>query len=298
MYRLAIGLLLFSLVSPAFSAKNPAPAAKADQAVQSVLTMKVDSLIRLDAAGALLEFRTETPMPDALRANLDKVVMRWRFKPTLADGVARPVTTRMRITLIATQDGKDYRVNVDNVIFPGDAAKAAAPTPAGTRDQVSGLKMVKPDYPLGLMRQGISGTVLLGLRVGADGRVADVVAVQSSLRDVKGRPNVLAEAIAQFEKSALTSARRWTFSVPASLANGPVRELTVNVPINYNADTPVDEKPGMWRTEVRTSRRQMSWLGDDANLQRTGVSDAYAGETLPVASAVQLETNVIGAVIL
>lgn len=296
MRHLAVGLLLFSLVSPAVSANEPAPAAKADQAVQSVLTMKVDSLIRLDAAGALLEFRTETPMPDALRANLDKVVMRWRFKPTLADGVARPVTTRMRITLIATQDGKNYRVNVDNVIFPGDAENAAAP--AGTRDQVSRLKLVKPDYPLGLMKQGISGTVLLGLRVGADGRVAEAVAVQSSLRDVKGRPNVLAEAIAQFEKSALTSARRWTFSVPASLANGPVRELTVNVPINYNADTPFDEKPGLWRTEVRTSRRQMSWLGDETDLQRTGVSDAYAGETLPVASAVQLESNVIGAVIL
>ena len=299
-------LLMIAATATATSTSGPTADAAAvvdtqspmqQQGLESVLTMKVESLITLDAQGGLVEFQTSTPMPEKLRESLDKVVMRWRFTPVLADGVARQVTTKMRITLAATQDGKNYRVKIDNVIFPGDPKQKQAEKSALAEDAISARTMVKPDYPMGLLKEGIGGTVLIGLRLSAEGKVEDAVAVQSSLNDVAGRPAVLAQGIKLLEASALKSARRWTFNVPASFANRPASWRTLHVPINYYVDIPKDQ-PGMWRTEVRTARREMGWLEGQSDLQHAGVSDVAAGEAIPVASVVRLQTEVVGAVIL
>jgi hypothetical protein len=299
MRRLAAGLLLFVMASPAWSSEDPAPAAKAadqENVLKPVLTMTVDGLLKLDAAGHLQEFSSNTPMPEPLRAGIDKVVLGWRFKPVLADGVARPVTARMRITLIATREGKNYRVNIDNVIFPGDP-KTGAAKDQEVADGISGRKLGAPRYPEELMRRGVSGSVLLALRLNGEGKVVDVVAVQSALKDVIGNPTQLANAIGLLERSAKASAARWTFNVPARLASAPASDLTVNIPVNYWADREA-ANAGLWRTEVRGARRDIEWLRGQTGLQRPGVSDVKDGETIPVASAVRLETEVIGAAVL
>jgi hypothetical protein len=298
MRRPAAALMLLALAAPAWAGQAPAVPAVTIAPLQDVLTMRVDSRVTLDAKGGLVSFSVETPIPENVRSKLDNVVQHWRFAPVLADGVARQVTTRMRITLAATRDGENYRVKVDNVIFPGDAGAAKAATRDATPDLITGKHLLPPGYPLGLMRQGVSGTVLLGMRVGADGRVEEVVSVQSALKDVRGRPEVLAKAIKLFEQSATTAARRWTFNVPANLAALTPSDRTVVVPVNYIMDREEKDAPGQWRTEVRTARRDMAWLDGRAGLQHAGVSDVADGETIAVASTVRLETDVVGAVIL
>ncbi len=297
MHRLAAGLLLFLLVSPALSATDldaATSSAQADGALRPVLTLIVDGQVKLDATGGLLEFSTQTPMNDQLRAGLDKVVMGWRFKPVLADGIARAVTARMRITLIATKDDKNYRVNIDNVIFPGASATGASDVAV---EDITGKTLAPPKYPEELLRRGVAGTVLLALRVNSAGKVEEVVAVQSSLNDIVGNPVALANAIRQLERSAKTSAARWTFNVPSRLANAPPSDLTVSVPVAYRVDG-TRLVPGQWRTEVRGPRHDIDWLQGQAGVQRPGVSDVQEGEAIPVASAMRLETEVIGTAVL
>ena len=73
-----------------------------------------------------------------------------------------------------------------------------------------------PRYPTGLMRAGVSGAVLLHLRLNPDGTVADVVASQSSLFDIKGSSSILDKARGLLEKESIRAARSWTWQVHAA----------------------------------------------------------------------------------
>jgi hypothetical protein len=290
----ALGFLVCAM--PAVAGKTPPPPLAPAGSLENVLTMRVDGLVTLDAKGNLLNFVVETPIPENVRIRLDGVVLRWRFSPTIVDSAKGSLTTRMRITLAATPDGNNYRVRVDNVIFPGEGKVAAPRDQAPSPDTITAKRLTPPGYPIGLMRQGVSGRVLLGLHLDADGRVVEVVPVQTLLKDVRGKPEVLAKAIQLFEESAVVAARRWTFNMPSDpRAQG---DRTVNLPVNYTADRDDKTVAGQWSTEVRTARREMGWLDGRAGLQRAGVSDVADGETISVASAVHLETDVIGAIVL
>ncbi|HMB56254.1 MAG TPA: hypothetical protein VKM35_03500 [Arenimonas sp.] len=267
------------------------------EGLESVLTMQVDSVVSIDTNGGLTDFRMETPVPDSLRNNLDRIVRQWRFIRTPSAGPVMPINTRMRITLSATKLGEKYQIRVDNVIFTGDEKDPGKP--AAALASIAAKRLVPPQYPIGLERLNIGGLVLLGLKVGNDGRVEDVVAVQTILRDVSGAPKVLGQAVATLEQSALRAARTWRFEVPAGFAKEDAGHHTITVPIVFLPSGSSEESvPGQWRTEVRGQRREMDWLKPNPELQRIGASDTVNGEVLPLASSIRLETDVVGTVIM
>lgn len=283
-------LLCFSLPALASESKRVP-----ESALESVMTMQIDSQISLDEKGALVAFKIETGVPDVLRQKLERMVGAWRFTPTPSpDGIARPVVSPMRMTLAATKVGEGYRVKVDNVIFPKKTTPVNGESTAG----ISARKLFPPRYPIGLDRKGVSAIVLVSIRVGADGRVEDAVSVQSMLLNTTGRDSGLAWALKEFEASSLVSARRWQFDVPASLAQADPAARTVNVPIHFISDSrnnPVmNPEAGGWRVEVRTPRREIPWLQAAPGQQRIGVSDMARGDVVPAVGLVKLDTNVIG----
>ena len=291
--RLLLPLCLLFAAGAVLAAVNPAPTSIPGP-LESVVVMHVDGSIVFDEQGQVVEYKIDTPVVEALGSMLDRTVHAWRFKPVVIDGTPRRARTQMRIVLAAIKVGESYQVKVDNVVFPGaGATKASDSVPQITRNQLK-----PPRYPGSLNRAGITGTVLLGIRIGADGQAEQVTAIQSMLFDVKGRDRVLNEAIRQLEKSAVDAAIHWTFNVPATIAHLSAEHRTVTVTAEYVLEKNTRDAPGKWRTVVRIPKREMDWLPKAAGIQKVGVADTQPGEVIPVASAVSLVSDVVGSVVM
>ena len=98
-------------------------------------------------------------------------------------------------------------------------APAAAPPPRSASDVPSGAPMpisrVQPDYPSDAMRRNESGTVVVRIAVGSDGKPDDVEVLRSS----RSR---------SLDRAATQAARRWRFQ--------PGRTGTVEVPFEFKLD--------------------------------------------------------------
>jgi protein TonB len=89
----------------------------------------------------------------------------------------------------------------------------------GTSARPIGGYQVKPRYPESARRRGIEGTVLLKMRITAQGRVEDVQVVRST-----GYP--------ELDESAIEAVRRWRFE-PARRNGAPVAEEAVLLPVMF-----------------------------------------------------------------
>lgn len=279
------------------------PAATKVQIAQgeSVLTMRVDGELAIDKDGRVMEYRIRTKLAPQIEKLVAKAVPGWRFEPIQVDGQAVAAKTPMRITLAATEIKGGYEVRVDNVTFQPNtdeefkAAAAATDTPV----KIASKKLKPPMYPAGLQRAGVDGLVLLNLRLNPDGTVADVLAVQSSLLNVKGKSELLDRARGVFEKSALAAAEHWTFDVNVQEGTTPsAADFSVSVPVDYRIShggkpSPLD---GQWRIEFRGPRLAAPWLLDVKDVQDIGVSDLESGELMAASTRFKLsDRSVIGA---
>ena len=279
----------------------PAPARAAEAAVERLLSMSVDGRIVIEADGSVRDYSLLTKLTPNLAQMLGKSIQSWRFEPVLIDGQARRVEARVRVSLAAHKDGEDYQVKVDNVVFPATpgAVELPAPQPAV---EVTRRKMNPPLYPGGLMRAGVSARVLIALHFSPEGRVLEVVPVQTMLFDTAGNDAILGKAVEQFEAATLEAASKWTVNVklhPGRPTNA--KDFTAYTNVEYvmtqNAfgkrHLPVREKDGKWRVVARSGLRPLPWLsGLDA--PTVGVADVDNGEMLPLAGTPRLMTPVAG----
>lgn len=286
-------LLLAFVVGPASASDAMLP----EDRLESIKTMRVDAWIAVDQQGQLTELTFVTQLPGNLREILETTVRKWRFQPTGAGGAPQSARDKMRITLAAREVGESYQVKVDNVTFrTGREAKPSSFENASARITVKSMRA--PRYPAGVAIAGVQGVVLLGLQIGGDGRVGNVIAVQSSLLDVKGRVSVLGEALRQFEEAAVKRARMWRFDVVAKTERLAAADMTAIVPVVFVFRRNEDVLPGVWRTEVRNRPRELTWIEETSETQKIGVSDVAAGEVLSTASTIRLESDVVGTVLL
>lgn len=269
---------------------------------ESVMTMRVDGELTIGSEGQVLEYKLRTPLSANLQQMLDKAIPAWKLVPMQQGGRAVNARTPMRITLAASEVAGGYEVRLDNVVFAPltkedhEAARAAeraaaeageAIAPVGESAQapvlISARRLQPPGYPVGLMRAGVEGIVLLNLRLNPDGTVAEVFAAQSSLLNVKGGSEILDKARALLEKESMRVARHWTFNIeaqdPAALDNDAV---TVRMPVEYVMDVPRKDKgahfAGAWRYEFRGPNLPAPWLRAKPGEQIVGVSDLAGSE--------------------
>jgi hypothetical protein len=296
-----VGLLAFASMDPAQAAKPDKPAHASR--LETVMTTRVDGNLVIDPDGKVDEVTFVTPVDPSIKDLLDRRIREWQFRPVLIDGVARRVTSSMRVTLAASQraNADGFLVWVDNVIFP-DGAEPAHKSNAGfevdTRTALIRVRsMAPPVYPSNLLMLGVPGKVLLGLRISADGRVEAVQVIQTQLLGVRGYDRALEAAIRDFERAAVSKARHWRFDVTAKAAALDPRDMTHVVPVIFEIRGKESEPVKIWRTVVRTPKQALSWLAPVMGVNLPGVADVGGGESLPVASRLQLAQDVVGAVL-
>ncbi len=283
------------LAGAAPAASGSAEPSASPDTLERVITLPVDGSILITPQGQVAEFQSNTPLPPELREKVDRNVLAWRFRMT-SDNLLLGGRAQIRVVLAATKVGDGYAVKIDNVLFPGVPDPRAAAFE--TTPLISGKSLKPPLFPMPLQRAGVSGTVLLAVLVGADGHAEKVIPVQSMVFDVRGSDRVLAEAIRQFEKSAVYAARRWTYNVAPARGALPADARTVMVPVAFTMEETDSTAPGTWRTVVRAPKRSIEWLPDVPGSQHVGVSDINAGEMIPAVSLVQLTSDVIGKALL
>lgn len=303
MRMLKMGMLALLLASAGAQAGDRLAVQAAGE---SVMTMRVDGDLLIDTEGRVKEYSLRTALDPKLRQMLDKSIPAWRMTPVLLDGKPVSAKTPMRIVLVATEVPAGFEVRIENVVFApitpedykavrefqlaareqGEIITAAGEVP---RQPVSLTKdsMRPPGYPVGLMRAEVEGMVLLTLRLNPDGTVADVMASQSSLLNVKGRPTLLDKARALLETESIRAAKRWKYKVDAAHPELlEAEDLTVRVPVEFRmSDT---ELAGTWRYEFRGPNLPVPWLLGKEGDQVVGVSDLANGDQVSGASPFRL----------
>ena len=258
----------------------------------SVMTMRIDG-------EKVLDYRITTPVEGDLKPLLDKSVRKWTFHPVLVDRTPVPARTNMRITLAAQAAEGGYRVVVDNVTFGVALDEAERRLDGGSAGEDEAFIRVQsnrpmPAYPGNLARAGVEGAVLVGVKVTADGKAEEAIALQSTLFNVRGRDRTLDEARKLFEDATVNAIRRWTFEVTARKAKPTASDLSGVIRVVFRMPTAVaSDAPGQWQVELRSEKRIAPWLVDTA-AQSIGVSDLGDGEMQPVASAFRAPEGVIG----
>ena len=316
MKRVLLGLLL------AISGGQAAPAAAATPvAGESVLTMRVDGELTIGTEGQVLSYKIRSKLDPTLQAMLDKSIPRWHLAPVRQGGKPVNAKTPMRITLAATQIPQGYEVRLDNVVFTpiskedvaaqdalmrairaGGGAITVGEEPPAQAVVYEAKRMMPPGYPVGLMRAGVEGAVLLRLRLNLDGTVAYVVASQSSLFDIKGSSDILDKARGLLEKESIRVARRWSFHLDAAHPELlTANDLTVSVPVEFVMNAPGKrntDKTNAWRQEFRGPNLPVPWLVGKAGQQLVGVSDLTGSEQVAGSSVFQLtDRSVLGRVL-
>lgn len=262
--------------------------------LEKVLTTTVDAWIVIDEQGSPTDFGVDTKVPEALAANLDRAARKWKFRPVQVDGAARKVRTPVRISLNGRQQGKDYLINIENVVFPANESAGASARPAGVLLKARSLP--PPSYPQEMQRRGINARVLVALHLDAEGNVIDAMAVQSTLLHVsQAQPDpTTRRMLVAFERSAVAGARRWKIDVDARGRVPSALELTAYVPVSYTMMGQVAAVNGLWRHETRNELKGIGWLPKQEETQRIGVSDLLDGEMYPVASEFRFVDDVRG----
>lgn len=299
MHMLKMGMLALLLATAGAQATDRLAVQAAGE---SVMTMRVDGELTVGTQGEVESYTLRTKLDPTLQQMLAKAIPAWKLVPMQQGD--RPVRARtpMRITLAASEVAGGYEVKLDNVVlapltkedFAAAQAAERAAAEAGERIApvgepveepvlISAKKLQPPGYPVGLMRAGVEGIVLLNLRLNPDGTVADVFAVQSSLLNVKGRSETLDKARALLEKESMRVARHWTFTVETSNPMALDSEaLTVRMPVEYVLDPPKKGEgetfAGTWRYEFRGPNLSAPWLLGKEGNQVVGVSDLNGSE--------------------
>jgi hypothetical protein len=282
----------------------PAGAAAVGE-LEDALLLSVDGSIVIEADGSVGEYAIASKTTPELMDMFARAIPRWRFDPVLVDGQPRRAKANMRLLVAATKAGKDYRVGIENVVFPGVLTELDGPrASAGAPVEAIGRKMTPPTYPRALERAGVTGRVLLGMHFAPDGRILEVVPVQTMLFSVRGFNAELRKAVALLESSATGAARQWTIDVKQRPGVPTTeRDFTAYTTIEYVMSGPTrgkaprgkpehvsnDAPPGQWRQATRTAKRPMPWL---AGLETPdiGVADVNGGEMLPLSGGPTLKT--------
>lgn len=234
--------------------------------LERVKVMSLGTRLQVQSDGQVASVAVETEVTPALKEAVQRTLMRWRFTPMLVDGKPTAFSVPMHLNLVASKKANGYEILVDSHHFPPEPG-ATAVRGDGQRAPLSAKSMSRPQYPKELGKRGMMGTVLLVVRVNADGQVGEVVAGQTQFYD-NGR-NVSALSLRVLENAAIRAARGWSFNVPSGERDA--NDMTVLVPVQFLL-WGVDIRPGQWLTVWRTPKRQVAWLAPKAAENRIGIA--------------------------
>jgi hypothetical protein len=251
MKRLVMGLvgILFSGLA---LAAGPNAVGKGIEA-----SMLVTGFVEVNPDGSVRSYTLDKQekLPPAITSLAQRAVPEWHFKPVLVDGNPVVARARMNLRFVASPKGDgDYSVRIAGAYF-GDEKQLPG-------EQIVAKEQLPPRYPGAAVEAKITGTVYLLVRVGRDGRVADVSAEQVNLRasgsdfDLKRWRNLLAGA-------STSAASKWTFTPPVSGPHAKDEFWIVSMPIDFElrefGNARLDDY-GQWEVYVPGPKQPIPWM--------------------------------------
>ena len=253
------------LLALAFAAPVIAGDAPALPPLESVVTLRVDGNIEIDASGKVVSHTLDTALPEAIQAIIDKAVATWKFAPPTEDG--KPVErarSKMRIALSAKdveQGGaKGLAVKIDNVTFPPLQTEKRAPGDASLRPRDK------------LKHPGVSAeaVVTLNFRYDPSGKIVDLAPSQCTILAVDKHltPEEACEAL---ERHSVQGFKRYHLKVEPGGKDELQSGTMAFKYASYGSRNAAPDKIGQWRPELRTPYRVAPW--EPADAPRVGTSD-------------------------
>jgi hypothetical protein len=262
--------------------------------LETLMSLQVEGEVDIDAAGNVLDYRLDAAPPESVRPAVDRTIRGWHFVSRSDGEAVQPQTITMRMSLAANEAGGKYVAKIENVWLTAKAKGKQRPAVDVDTATIQPTSMRAPRYPSGLATLGVAAKVLVGVRLGTDGKVAEAVVVQSALLDAQDQSEGARRALKYFEDSALDGAKRWRFDVAVHGVPTP-DDLTVLVPINYMPEQ--RESMSRWHSIVRTLRTPLPWLPASDDRTRLGVADVGNDGTVPDAADVRLANDPAGAIL-
>ncbi len=237
------------------------------------LSMLATGSIVVAPDGSVRSFELDQPekLPQPVVELVQQAVPGWRFQPVLLDGKPVAAKAKMAMRFVATPSDKDnYQLKIIGASF-GDGSEKPS-------DQIAFKDRSPPAYPMDAARAHAGGTVVLVMRVGRDGQVADAAAEQVNMTSI-GSDNELRLWRKVLADASLSKARSWTFTPPTTGPNAMDDFWVVRVPIVFNLNEggrPKKEEYGQWLAYVPGPKEPIPWMEKlkTANDGRNGATDA------------------------
>lgn len=227
---------LWALALPALLSPSAHAGSKLAEARKSVeASMKLSGDIVVGSDGRVLEYKIDkAEKVDApMIAFAGRQIHAWKFEPQQADGKPVQVKNKMYLSLrLKKLDDDNYELSFVGAYFrpwlDEDAEKTEKLDIEAKSRRDSGRRMDPPRYPMDMVRMGASGTAYLLVKVGAEGKVEDVVAEQVNLRFIS-QPKTMELARRKFADAAISAAKQWVLVPPTEGESYHV----VRVPVDY-----------------------------------------------------------------
>lgn len=253
MQRLLLPCVLFVC---AFLCSFDAFAAKGSIAVRKQVesSMLVTGTIDITPAGDVVAHALDKPekLPKGIVEMAARIVPEWKFEPVTLknNAISR---SKMNLLFVAKKrdDGR-YDIDLRSASFSGDEAS--------TKITIAPTGNAEIKYPLPLARSGVSGSVYLELKIGRDGKVADIAASHVNLR-VIGAPADMQRWRGILERSSIATVKQWAFVVPQT-APEEGDYWFGTLPINFIMENERIVEYGRWETYVAGPRTLIPWLDD------------------------------------
>lgn len=284
---LAVASLLFAGTTSALASGG----SRAAMRKQIEMNMLLSGTIDVNPEGHVAGYHIDQAdaLPEGVTRLLASSIPQWIFEPVVVDGKAVMARAKMGLNIVATQAGDDrHTLRIDGVSFGSEDDKDSGET-------VTSIRMTPPAYPDEAARNNVTGIAYVLLKVGPDGRAADVVVEQVNLT-VLGDAAQLKRARDVLARASVRAAKNWSFAPPprGDLADDPY--WVVRVPVDYQlydgARAPKDSGPryAQWKAYVPGPRTEVPWKDGPQESAAFKPDAMLAGMSYTAGSGLQLLT--------
>lgn len=254
---------------------------------QAESSLQVSGTVTIGKDGSVLAHTLdpEAPLGEALTAFVHKAVAGWRFEPVRVDGEVVNARVPMHLRLVAKRvEGDKISVIIASSYFGSEEGVPKT-------DNLAGISLSPPKYPITTWRMGGMGTVYLIVQIDRQGRVINADAEQVNLR-VAGTAQQMKQMRGQFTAAAVGAAKGWTFAIPTTGESADDDSWLVRIPVEFSLTGPGEKRPvkGTWDVYIPGPRNMgMPWAQE--KLKTAGNPDALPDDGVyPLRQGVKLLT--------
>lgn len=243
--------LLCALLACSFAATAKGPGA-ARKLIES--SLHVTGTIDITPAGDVVAHTLDQQekLPKGIVDIAARLVSQWKFEPVVlqANAIGR---SKMSLLFVGKKrDDGSVSLELRSASFGGGAGDEGVRIAEGNR---------KLAYPMQLMRNGVSGSVFLQLKIGRDGKVMNIDASHVNLR-VIGSEQEMKLWRDIFVRSTIATVKDWSFVVPQSGPGAEAGHWFGTLPISFMFEGEKPGEYGRWETYVAGPKALIPWLQD------------------------------------